>query len=89
MPTARQLLVSKSGYPSGTSTARLRMQAIEAATVSIAPQLEKKVIQYVRAPSASKSAKIRLPQVHVVDNSVMAVQQAFDELMRNIRKGLK
>lgn len=88
MPTAREILVEKSGYLANTASARTRMKALDAGSVVIAPPVEKIVKQIIRTTEPAKKKSFRLPPVQVLDNSPAAIQQALDEVLTSVRRGL-
>lgn len=88
MPTAREILVDKSGYPANTASARTRMKALDAVNVVVAPPTEKIVKQIIRTTEPAKKKSFRIPPIQVLDNSPAAIQQALDEVLTSVRKGL-
>lgn len=88
MPTAREILVEKSGYLANTASARTRMKALGSGSVVIAPPVEKIVKQIIRTTEPAKKKSFRLPPVQILDNSPAAIQQALDEVLTSVRRGL-
>jgi hypothetical protein len=84
MAIFRDLILQVSQLPSG-STLLEHLQSIgENPTILLGNAATTRVIKATSGTSRKNYTSKGLPQVHITDNSVQAIQQAVDELVRNI-----